>query len=32
MEIDQLRQENEELQRALQTVERHLQTTHAEKE
>lgn len=30
--VDQLRQENEELQRALTTVERHLQTTHAEKE
>lgn len=32
MEIEQLRQENEDLQRALSTVERHLQTTHAEKE
>jgi hypothetical protein len=30
--IEQLRQENDELQRALLTIERHLQTTHAEKE
>lgn len=30
--MDELRQENEELQRALTTVERHLQSTFAEKE
>ena len=30
--FDQLRQENEDLQRALGTVERHLQTSIAEKE
>ena len=30
--IEQLRQENDDLQRALATVERHLQTALAEKE